>query len=99
DFDDLDQYEMAGVALNPPPKPANRFTQVTEDERRAHRWQIPWEMQEGIWVKIASAAGLLALLVIFALIAWRMMQPESADQIYQRIESAASESDTDRLVD
>ncbi len=83
----------SGTSVPAPPTQAH-FTEVREEElgKPLQEEESPWRISPETWV-------LSAVLVVIGLAVWYMLQPPSADALYERIVQAARSEREDALVD
>ncbi len=86
--DDLEPQGAAGVNAG-----TSTFTTIDEDRRRAATTRHPEPLLS------VPTLFLIAGLVAVAAVVWVMLQPPSADSLYERIDAAEQAEDEQRLLD
>ncbi|MCA9204610.1 MAG: serine/threonine protein kinase, partial [Planctomycetales bacterium] len=98
-LDDLTDYELAIEPAKPSTVVAQtRFTHVSDEERRRPRVFTSANDNDGLWIKVASFAGMALVLMLTLVVGWWMMRPDSANGLYSAINAAASADDPSDIV-
>ncbi|REK19525.1 MAG: serine/threonine protein kinase [Planctomycetota bacterium] len=86
------EAEPSGASAAPEEPPADRFTKVDETSEPPH------SLSETLSVIFApQTVALVAGLVLLVAGGWYLMRPESADELFTRIDAAAGEGDLESL--